>query len=113
MPEQLSDDAKELLMQFQSYQQQMQNVMIQKETLKMQSLEIEKAVEELNGTKQENAYKIVGSVMVKKDINELKKELADSKEDFGLKIKSLDTVELKIKEKLKDLQGKLRNILKE
>ena len=43
----LSDEAKDLLVQFQSYQQQLQNVYIQKENLKIQEMEIEKALEEL------------------------------------------------------------------
>ncbi len=113
MPVELSDEARELLIQFQGYQQQLQNVLIQKESLKLQSLEIERALEELNATKQTAAYKIVGSVMINKNIEDLKKELNETKEDMGIKMKSMDTIELKLKERLKDLQIKLKNAIKE
>jgi|FaiFalDrversion2_1042247.scaffolds.fasta_scaffold00504_3 prefoldin beta subunit len=113
MVEELSDEAKELLLQFQSYQQQLQNILIQKETLKLQEIEVEKALEELNATKQTSAYKIVGNIMLSKSVEDLKKELNESKEELSLRIKSIESVELKIKEKLKELQNKLKDIIKE
>jgi prefoldin beta subunit len=113
MVEELSDEAKELLLQFQSYQQQLQNILIQKETLKLQEIEVEKALEELNATKQTSAYKIVGNIMLSKSVEDLKKELNESKEELSLRIKSIESVELKIKDKLKELQNKLKDIIKE
>lgn len=113
MPGELSDEAKELLVQFQSYQQQLQNVLIQKESLKLQNMEIERSLEELAATKQTSAYKIVGTVMISKSIDELKKDMGEEKEDLSLKTKSLDSIELKLKEKLKDLQDRLRGEIKE
>ena len=109
----LSDEAKDLLVQFQSYQQQLQNVYIQKENLKIQEMEIEKALEELENTKQSSAYKIVGNVMVSKTVDNVKKDLSDNKEDLTIKTRSMDTMENKLREKLKDLQNKLKNVIKE
>lgn len=112
MPGELSEEARSMLMQFQSYQQQLQNVLAQKETLKLQMLEIEKAVEELSNTKQTTAYKIVGNIMVNKSVVALKKESNELKEDMDIKVKSMDTVEIKLKDKLKELQDKLKTIIK-
>jgi len=47
-------------------QQQLRNVLIQKEALKYKLHEIESALEELEKSKEENVYKVVGNVMVKK-----------------------------------------------
>jgi len=109
MPE-LTDQQKEMVNQFQMYQQQLQSVLIQKETLRLQSIEIDKALEELNATKEEKAYKITGQIMISKTVDELKKELNESKELVDVRTKSLEKIEEKINSKLTELQEKLKEI---
>jgi len=94
--------------QFQFYQQQLQSVLIQKESLKLQTAEIERALEELEKTNQKSAYKIVGGVMVSKPVEELEKELNETKEDADLRIKSLEKTEERITAKLKELQASVK-----
>lgn len=98
--------------QFQTYQQQLQSVLIQKETMQMQLLEMNKALEELDSTKNEKAYKITGQIMVIKSVEELKKELGETKEAVEVRIKSLEKTEEKITEKLKGLEMELRKLVK-
>src|SRR3989304_2818177 len=74
------ESTEDLVSQFQSMQQQMQTVLIQKESLKLQNLEIERALEELGKTDQKTAYKISGQIMISKNVEELKKELEETKE---------------------------------
>ena len=111
MPE-ISEEAKNLVTQFQVYQQQLQSVLIQKENFKLQSLEIERALEELEKTKQKTAYKITGQIMINKPVSELKKELNENKEAVGVRLKGLEKTEEKINNKLKDLQEKLKEVMK-
>jgi len=92
--------------QFQFYQQQLQSVLIQKESLKLQTVEIERALEELEKTNQKNAYKIIGGLMISKPVEELRKELRETKEDADVRIKSLEKTEERITSKLKELQTK-------
>jgi len=94
--------------EFQFYQQQLQTVLIQKESLKLQTAEIEGALEELGKTEQKNAFKIVGNVMVSKSVEELKKELQEMKEEIDLRINSLEKTEERIMNKLKDLQASIK-----
>jgi|YelNatPaOPRAMG01_1025707.scaffolds.fasta_scaffold22960_4 prefoldin beta subunit len=108
----MTEETKELLAQFQAYQQQLQSILIQKESIKIQILETEKALEELNETKEKNAYKISGQIMVLKPVEELKKELNEKKEDLEVKVKALEKSEEKIKDKLRELQNKLKDVLK-
>lgn len=112
MAEEFSEETKNLIIQFQTYQQQLQNWMIQKESLKLQTLEVERALEELNKTKQANAYKITGQIMISKPVEELKKELNETKENIDIRIKGLEKTEGRIEEKLKDLQTKLKEVIK-
>jgi prefoldin beta subunit len=108
----LSEETKNMIVQFQNYQQQLQSLMIQKESLNLQNMEIEKALEELGKTKQTSAYKITGQIMVSKTVEELKKELTDMKETIELRVKSLEKNEERVSSKLKELQEKLKEVIK-
>jgi len=101
-----------LVTQFQNYQQQLQTILIQKESLKLQNIEIERALEELNSSKEKSAYKITGAIMISKPIEELKKELDETKENIEIRIKSLEKTEEKISLKLKEIQTKLKEVIK-
>ena len=80
--------------------------------MKLQILEIERALEELNGTKQTTAYKITGQIMISKPVEELKKELNETNENIDIRIKSLEKTENRMGERLKDLQTKLKEVIK-
>ena len=105
-------EAQELVSEFQHYQQQMQSLLMQKESMRMQSLEMEKALEELNSTTQKSAYKITGGIMVSKPVENLKQELDETKEAIDIKMKSVEKMEEKISLKLKELQTKLKEMVK-
>lgn len=111
MPEP-TEETKNLINQFQNYQQQLQSILIQKESLKLQNIEIERALEELNSTNQKTAYKITGQIMINKPVDELKKELNETKENIDLRIKSLEKTEERVNNKLKELQSKLKEVIK-
>ncbi len=110
--QELSDEGKQLVMQFQNLQQQLQSTAIQRESLKLRSFEIDKALEEIEASKEKNVYKISGNVMISKAAEEVKKELQEEKEVIGTRMKSLDKNEEKITEKLKELQKKLEEAAK-
>ncbi len=101
-----------MVSQYQQYQQQLQAVLIQKETMQLQIMELDKAVEELNATKNDKAYKIAGQIMVIKPVDDLKKELAETKEAIEVRMQSLGKTEEKITSKLKELEGELRKLIK-
>jgi prefoldin beta subunit len=90
-------------------QQQLRNVLIQKEAFKIQVAEIESALEELKKSKEENVYKIVGNIMVRKRKDEIEKELNEIKDDSEVKIRSLENIEKSLIEKIKNIEEKLRS----
>ena len=110
-PMQTQEDPNQLVAHFQSYQQQMQSLMIQKESLKLQAAEVDKALEELGKTQQKSAYKISGQVMVSKPVEELKSELMDVKENIQLRITSVQKSEERVNGKLKELQEKIKDLM--
>jgi len=98
--------------QFQTYQQQLQAVLIQKETMQLQLMEINRAMEELDPSKNDKAYKITGQIMVSKPVEELKKELTETKEAIEVRVASLEKTEEKITTKLKEMETELRKLVK-
>lgn len=106
------EQTREMVGQFQQYQQHLQAILIQKETMQMQLMEITKALEELEATKNDKAYKITGQIMVIKPVEELKKELGETKEAIEVRMGSLEKTEEKITTKLKEMETELRKLVK-
>lgn len=105
-------DANKFIAQFQIMQQQLQNTMIQKESLRLNIMEMEQALEELGKANEQTAYKITGNIMVSKPVEELKKELAETKEAMNVRMESLNKTEKQLTDKLKESQEKLKEMLK-
>ena len=107
-----TEDDRKFVGQFQAYQQQLQAILLQKENFKLQMLEIEKALEELVGSKVKQAYKIAGPIMIKKSSEDLKSELKERKENFDMRIKSLEKAENRTTTKLKEMEPRLKELMK-
>lgn len=115
MPEQiqLPPQAQQILMQMQTFQQQLQNVLLQKETMHMQGIELESAKAELEKiSEKEEVYKVVGPLLVKGTKTDLKKEIGEKLEMIELRTKTMEKQEEKLKERLKESQQKLQDIFK-
>jgi len=108
----LTLEAQQVLLELQAFQQQMQTVLIQKESLNIQNMETDKALEELEKVKNEDVFKAVGPILIKSEKEKLKKELKERKETVDLRLKSLQKQENRLKGKLEDGQKKLEEILK-
>lgn len=108
----ITPEAQQILLELQTFQQQMQTVLIQKESLNIQNMEIEKALEELGKVNDEDVFKAVGPILIKSDKERLKTELAEKKETIDLRLKSLQKQENRMKERLEESQKKLEEILK-
>ncbi len=93
---------EEKIRQLQMMEQNLTTLLLQKQQLQAQLMDIESAIKELE--KVEQAYRIVGNIMVKKDKEELLKELKSEKELIELKLRTIATQENKIKKKAKELQ---------
>lgn len=108
----VTEDDKKFLAQYQGFQQQLQSILLQKENIKLQNLEIDKAIEELEASQEKQGFKIVGPIMVKKNVEDLKTELKEIKNSFDMRAKTLDRAEERLSQKLKEMQAKLSELLK-
>ncbi|MBS3052490.1 MAG: prefoldin subunit beta [Candidatus Aenigmarchaeota archaeon] len=102
---------RDVINQFQVLQQQLQEILIQKENVKLQKLEFEKALEELNKTGSKEAYKIAGPIMIKRNSDEIKKEMQEKLDDIEIRLKTLNSTEDKITNKLKEIEPKIKKMI--
>lgn len=108
----LPAEAQQALMEIQMFQQQMQTVVAQKEALNLQGMEIDKALDELIKSKEDDVYKAVGPILIKSTKKELEAELREKKETISLRVKSLEKQETRIRDKVKEVQEKLEQMIK-
>ena len=107
----MDKETEQKISQLQLIEQNMQNILMQKQQFQTQLIEIESALKELG--KSENAYKIIGNIMVSTEKAELEKDLNEKKETLSLRIQTLEKQEKDIKEKAGSIQKEVMAQLKE
>lgn len=78
---------------------------MQKQQFQLQQVEIESALKELE--KVDEAYKIVGNIMVLSKKDDLKKDLDSKKDVMELRVKTMEKQEDQLREKASKLQNEL------
>jgi prefoldin beta subunit len=107
----ISKETEQKISQLQLYEQGLQSILAQKQQFQSQSVEIDSALKELELTDQ--AYKIVGNIIVASKKEVLKKDLESKKETTNLRVKTLEKQEDQIRDKAKKIQEEVsKNIEK-
>ncbi len=108
----LPPQVQNMIAQLQQVQQQLQMVVTQKAQLESSIKEVEDAIKEVEKVKDDDPiFKAVGTVLVKTSKEEILKELKEKKETFEIRIKTLTRQEEKLKERLQELQKKIKSML--
>ncbi len=107
----MTKETQEKIGQLQLIEQNMQNMMAQKQQFQTQMVEIDSALKEIKNSK--TAYKIVGNIMVSSDKESLEKDLNEKKEMMELRIKALEKQEQQIKDKAQKIQQDVMGSIKE
>ena len=105
------EDIERGVAELQILEQSLQNFSMQKQTFQAQLMEVENALEELKAPKGET-YKIVGSIMIAANKDDLNKDLNYKREILGLRVKNLEKQEVALSEKAKKIQEELMLNLK-
>ena len=101
----ISKESEKKINQLQLLEQSMQNLLMQKQQFQLQQVEIESALKELE--KVNEAYKIVGNIMVLSTKADLKDDLSSKKEIIALRIKNMEKQESQLREKASKLQNEV------
>ena len=90
----------------QMIQQQMQAMLMQREQINMQLMELKNAIQELEKSSEKEVYKIAGPVLVKKPRADVLADLKEKEELLSMRMKSLEKAETKTKEQMDELRKK-------
>ena len=107
----VSKEAEQKISEVQLVEQNIQNLLIQKQNFQVQFTEIDNALTELDKSDDE-VYKIVSGLMIKTNKNKLKDELTSKREVIELRIKNIEKQESKLKEKVSGLQKEIMEGIK-
>jgi prefoldin beta subunit len=104
----MKKETKEKIEQLQNLEQNINNLIAQKQQFQSQQLEVENALSQINETKQ--VFRIIGNIMVASEKTTVKKELDEKKELLELRMKTIEKQEDKLRKKAGELQ---QEVLKE
>lgn len=88
--------------QLQLAQQNLQNILIQKQQLEFQLIELNSAFTELEST--DKAYKIIGKIMIASKKDFLQKDLEEKREVIEVRMRNFTAQEDKLKKSINQLQ---------
>ena len=104
---------QEQLMKLQQSQQNLQQIMQQKQHLEIENAETEKALEELKKVADgDTVYKHAGTVLIKSTKKELIDELEEKQEMAKTRTTVLEKQETRVKETLKEQEAKITELMK-
>lgn len=104
---------QEQLMKMQQTQQNLQSILAQKQQIDMDNMETDKALEELKKASDEDmVYKHAGTILIKSNKKDLISELEERKELSNTRSTVLAKQEARLKESLKELEGKINEMIK-
>ena len=86
-------------------EQNLSSLVLSRQTLQKQLLEVEHAAKEL--VDASDAYEIIGTIMIKKDAETLREELNSRKETISVKLESVKKQEESLRKQLEDAQKNL------
>jgi prefoldin beta subunit len=105
-------EAEQDIIKLQQYQQQFQMLNMQKQNLQTQLIEMEHSLEELKKLGNQETYEIVGTIMIKKDREELINSLAEKKQSAELRDSVISKQIDKISAKMTETQQKVMKMVK-
>ncbi len=100
------EENNQKIQEIQMIEQNMQNVMMQKQSFQFELSETQAALSELESAGEE-VFKIVGQLMVKSDKNKIKEELSNKEKLIELRVVSLEKQENSLGENLEKLRSEV------
>ena len=107
----MAEDQNQKLQEMQFLEQNLQNLLMQKQAFQMELTENTAALKELNNSSDE-VFKIVGQLMIKTDKSEMVKELESKDKILNLRMKSIEKQEEELTKKAEELREELMKGMK-
>ena len=91
------------IQEIQILEQNIQNLLLQKQAFDMELSESKAALKEIENAK-EDVFKLIGQLMIKSDKNKVKEELLNKEKILDLRLSTIGKQELSLTEKLTSLR---------
>jgi len=107
----INKETQEKIQELQLIEQNLQNLLMQKQAFQMELNEVENALSEVSKTTGE-IYKIVGQVMIRGEKSEIEKDLKEKNDILSLRVKSIEKQENSFSEKVEKLRAQVTEEIK-
>ena len=108
----LPPKVQQRLIRFQQLQQALQGILVRKQQVQLELMEVENALKELEKVGDDAPiYKAVGSLLVRTEKSKVVQELEDRREFLKLRLEQLEREEKRAREQIEELRAKLRRDL--
>jgi len=104
----MSDEKNKNIQEVQFLEQNLQNLLFQKQAFQMELTETQSALKEIENS-QDDSYKLIGQLMIKISKSKIKEELSDKEKILNLKIKNFEKQEKYLSEKLEQIRKQIIN----
>ena len=107
----IDKETQEKIKELQLYEQNLNNLMMQKQAFQVELNETENALTEINKSKDE-IFKLIGNIMVKSDKEQIEKELKKRRDMIDLRLRSIEKQEETVQKQLDELKKDVLNKIK-
>jgi len=98
-------DAKQKAQEIQILEQNLHNILLQKQAFQMELSETQSAKKEIEGSKE--VFKIVGQLMIKSNAEKVSEDLINKERLLSLRVGSIEKQELEITNILEELKKEM------
>ena len=104
-------DQNQKIQEIQFLEQNIQNLLLQKQAFQMELSETQSALKEIESSGEE-VFKIIGQLMIKTDKAKMKQELENKDKLLSLRIKTIEKQETSLAEQLEKLREEILKAMK-
>ena len=104
-------DQNQKIQEIQFLEQNLQNLLLQKQAFQMELSETQSALKEIESSGDE-VFKIIGQLMIKTDKAKMQKELENKDKLLSLRIKTIEKQETSLAEQLEKLREEIMKEMK-
>ena len=101
------NDKSKKFEEMQFLEQNIQNLMLQRQAFQMELSETEFAINELNNSKEDDSYKIVGQLMIKFPKSKILEDLKSKKNILDLRLNAIEKQEENLSENIEKIREEL------
>jgi len=102
----LDEKTQAKIQEIQILEQNLHNLLLQKQTFQIELNETENAISEIEKTK-EDVFKMISNIIIKTDKNKLKEELSRKKDLLNLRLKTISSQEDVFSKKLEEIREEI------